>query len=468
MKQFLGESVLLTFMSLIISLILVILVIPYFSSFVSRDINAAMLINWKNIVSLSGVFLAVGLFSGSYPAYFLSSIKTVNVLKSTFKSSGRNFLSLRNILVVFQFCMSIVLILSAVIIQKQLMFIKYTDTGFNRENIIKISVFRDAESWRNNRVIKEELLRNPSIKGVSLCSRTPVSIGNVSNAGIETDNEGEMITIPKLNCSYVDYDYIDLFDIKILQGRNFSPAFPTDGEHAAIVNETLIKEVGLKNPIGKKISRGDIEDGRIIGVVKDFHFVSFKDKIEPVMFLFRPDDAYLFSVKISPVNLEQTLNFIELTFKKHSKNFIFEYDFLDDTFNNLYKAEQKLGTILVTFTIITVIIAALGLFGLISYVADRRTKEIGIRKVMGASVSRIITLMVKEFFILVLISSFIALPFAFFMMSKWLEDFVYRTSINAWVLLMSASIALIVALITVSYQSVKAARANPVDSLRNE
>ena len=467
--QFLSESVLLAVLSLTISLSVVCIFLPSFSAIVDANLDFNRLFNWENVFILFGVILSVGLLSGSYPAYFLSSFRLMNILKNTLKSTtSRNPFKLRNIFVVFQFSISIVLILSVIVVQKQLIYIKNNDIGFDRKNIAVVTVPRDNIKEGKYGVIKEELLQNPSIKSVSVSSVTPVAIGNEDYAVIETENAGKSLKIPHSCRAYVDYDYLDLFNIKILQGRNFSPFFMTDKDQGVIVNETFVKVAGLKNPIGKKLIRPDIKNGTIIGVVKDFHFVSFKEKIEPMFFTLATEGGPRISIKISSGNIKQTLNDIETVFLKHSNNFIFNLDFLDKTFNNLYRSEEKLGNILIAFTIITIIIACLGLFGLISFMAERRTKEIGIRKVVGASISNIMTLLVKEFLILVCISIVIALPFAIYVMTKWLEDYVYRINFSAGILLMSVLIALSITLFTVSFQTVKAATANPVDSLRYE
>ncbi len=468
--QTLSESILLTVLSLTSSLVIVGIFLPSFSAFVDRNIGIDLLLGWKDVFILLGMFFAVGLLSGSYPAYFLSSFRPINILKNTIKiRAGRNPFNLRNILVVFQCGISIVLILSSLVIQKQLMHIKNSDIGFKRENIAVVRV----PWWHNIReekcgVIKEELLQNSSIKCISVSSSTPLAIGNEDHVTIETENAGEMIDIPQSSRVYVDYDYMDLYNIKILQGRNFSPSFITDKEQSVIVNETLVKQAGLKNPIGKKLTRPDLENGRIIGVVKDFHFLSFKTKIEPVIFSSLSDRGQLFSIEILPGNMEKTLNSIQTAFQKHINNYLFNYYFLDDNFNDMNKAEEKLGKILISFAFIAIIIACLGLFGLASFVTERRTKEIGIRKVVGASISNIMTLLVKEFFMLVCVSIVIALPFAFYMMNKWLDNYVYKTSISVWILLLSTSIALSSTLFTVCFHAAKAATANPVDSLRYE
>lgn len=468
MKQFLGESLFLTFLAVIVTVFLVVLIIPHFGSFVNRAIDFELLTDWKNVLGLFGLFVGVGLLSGSYSAFLLSSFQPVNALKNTTKmDSFRNPMKLRNILVVFQFCVSVILIVSAIVIQKQLYYIKYRDVGYCRDNIVTVHLW-DETSRTKALIIKEDLLKNPSILGAAVSSRPPIRISNVGDAQVEGDKEGETLTIAQINCASIDYDYIDLYDIKILEGRNFSPTFGTDEEQGVIVNETTVKKLGLKELVGKRISRWDIKEGRIIGVVKDFHFATFRLKIEPMMFLLRPQNANLISLKISSNNIRETLEFVESTFRRHSNHFIFDYAFLDDAFNNIYQTEQKLGTILTLFSVIAIIIASLGLFGLVSFVAERKTREVGIRKVLGASVSAIIRLIVNEFLLLVLISNLIAAPIAYFLMNQWLQSFVYRIDLGFSIFLLSGMASLFITLITVSYQSFKAALANPVDSLRYE
>jgi len=467
-KQFLGESLFLTFLAVIVSLFLVVIIIPRFGSFVNREIGIELLKHWKNILGLLGLFAGVGLLSGSYSAFLLSSFQPVKALKNTDKMHDfRNPLKLRNILVVFQFCVSVILIVSAIVIQKQLYYIKYRDVGYHRDNIVNVRLW-DETSRTKTPIIKEDLLKNPIILGAAISNNPPIRISNVGDAQVEGDKEGETLTIAQINCAYIDYDYIDLYDIKILNGRNFSSSFSTDELNGVIVNETTVKKLGLKEPIGKRFSRWDIEEGRIIGVVKDFHFATFKLKIEPMMFLLRPQNASLLSVKISSNNIKESLEFIESTFRRHSHDFIFDYAFVDDSFNNIYQTEQKLGTILTLFSVIAIIIASLGLFGLISFVAERKTREVGIRKVLGASVSSIIKLIVNEFLLMVLISNLIAVPIAYYLMNQWLRSFAYRINLGFSIFFLSGMASLCIAVITVSYQSIKAATLKPVDSLRYE
>ncbi len=467
-RQFLGESFIVTFLALLITAVLVGMILPSFKSFVERDIELNLLSSWSSILSLSGIFIFVGIVSGLYPALLLSSYKPVSAFKNRLMSSSlKNPFKLRNLLILFQFSITAVLILFTLVIQKQLHYIKYKDTGYSRENIVVIRNW-DKNLNKKPQAVKNDLLKIPNITGVTVSSRTPFRISNVSSADIESENPGKMVKIEQISCNNIDYDFINLYDIKLIAGRNFSSEYSTDKETAVIINERAVKEAGLLNPIGKKFSRWNIKNGRIIGVVKDFHFMSFKLNIAPVMFLLRNEDSNKYSIKYSTANINKTLKDINTTFRKHSNNFVFDYSFIDDSFNNLYKAEQKFGTILVTFSIIAIIIASLGLIGLASYIAELSTKEISIRKTLGATVSSILILLSKDFFILVLVSNLIAWPVGYFLIKNWLQEFVYRTEINPGIFLLSGFLVLLFTIVMVSYQSIKAARANPVDSLKYE
>lgn len=464
-RQFLAESLSLSLVAIIVSIILVLITLPHFSAFVDRSIDLSMLSHWGNLLGLVGLFTSVGVLSGGYSALLLSSYQPVQALNSNQK--GRRPLRLRNVLVVFQFCISIVLIISTLTIQKQLHFIKYGDVGYTRDNIVTVRL-RDDVSRNKAELIKEDLLKNPLIPTAALSNRPPIKISNVSNAEIEGNNTGEMLAISQINSAYIDHDYIDMYDIQVLDGRNFSMEFQSDTEHGVIVNETTVKMMGIDQPIGKRFSRHDVKDGRIIGVIKDFHFATFRLKIEPMMFLLRPERANMISIKIPTENIQESLAFIEATFHEHNPGSLFDYSFINDAFGNIYRSEQKLGTILTVFSCVAIIIASMGLFGLISFVTERKTREVGIRKVLGASVVSIVTLIIDEFLILVLVSNVIAVPIAYYLMKQWLESFVYRTPLSPAVFVVAGISVLVIAVLTVLFQSLKAATLNPVKSLRYE
>jgi len=465
--QFMGESMTYALIAVFLSLVLVFFLLPVFSAFARIPVTFSSQFTLPGTLFLGCVYLLVGFVSGVYPAFLLASFRPADVMKNTvWQGRSKRSFNLRNVLVVFQFCISVALILSAWVIQKQLHYIKYTDVGYEREQIVELPIWEDGlrEQAEN---IKSELMRDPRILGASVHSRGPLNLGNVGPADIEGDN-GEMEQVGQIYCCYIDYDFLDLYGIEILEGRQFEPEFATDRENAVIVNQTTIDTMGLTRPIGKKFSRGDIQDGCIIGVARDFHFSSFRMEIEPMFFLLRPERAYLFSIKIAPGDVGNTLAYIRDTFHRFDSSFLFDYRFLDESFDAMYQAELRLGTILVFFSFIAVILTLLGLIGLIFFVLEKKTKEIGIRKVLGASVFSIVRLLNRELVLLVCIANMIALPIAYVIVRKWLEAFVYRIDLTLWPFVFSGSIVLLTVAVTVSLQSIRSARANPADSLRYE
>ena len=316
---------------------------------------------------------------------------------------------------------------------------------------------------------KEELVRHNNIISASISDRAPVRASENNSILVESENNGEMVRLPQVSHFYVDFDFIDTYRMRILEGRSLSKEISTDRINAAVVNETLVKALDLKDPVGKRISASNIQDGMIVGVVEDFHFASFTHKIGPAVFVYRPQWAVReLSVKLANGDIKSTLEFIQSTFLKHINDFVFNYSFLDDRINDLYNTESRMGSIFLLFSVIAILIASFGLLGLVSSIAAQKTKEIGIRKVLGASLSKIIGLMVKEFAMLIFVSCLAALPVSYFIMNKWLQNFAYRTSVSPWIMVSSAMTAFTVAALSVIYQVIKAARANPVDSLKYE
>lgn len=467
MKQFLSESFLLTFFSIIMSLVFVYIFFPYFKEIAGNGIQLSILSNLNTIIGILGLFIVVGLISGSYPAFMLSSMKPVNVLKSSFqlKLTGR-LLKFRNILVVFQFCITIVLVVAAIVIQTQLNFIKNSDIGYKRDNVVAIKM-RDKESRKNCQLIKTELLKNANIKSVSLASTAPITLNNIGPTRIETET-GEMKKVDGMMSHYfIDWDYLDLFNIKIIKGSGFSKEYQGNIAYKVIINETASRIAGLKNPTGKKLEKAG-EEMQIIGVVKDFNFSSMKSKIDPLMLTLAPERFSTFFVKIPDKNKDITLAEMNSIFKKFSGSFVFDYSFMDDLYNKLYKKEIDLGNIVLSFSIITIAIASIGLFGLVSFIVGRKTKEIGVRKILGASVIQIAWLIIKEFFVLMVIALVISIPVAYYFANRWLQDFAYRIDLSWWMFFASGVITLVIALWTVIFQVIKAAVANPVDSLKYE
>jgi len=465
--QFLGESMTYSLIAFLFALVLVFLLLPLFGAFARIPVTFADQITLPNVVFLASVYLLVGFSSGVYPAFLLASFRPADAVKNTvWQGRSRQPLRMRNVLVVFQFCISVALILAAWVIQKQLHFIKYTDVGYDRDYVVVLRIWEDKLREQHEN-IKLDLLKNPAILGAAVHNQGPLNLGNVGPAEVE-GNDGEMGRLGQVYCCYVDYDFIDLFGIQIVEGRQFTPHFSTDREKAVIVNQTAVDTLGLTHPIGKKFSRWEIEDGRIVGVVRDFHFSSFRMEIEPMFFLLRPERANRFSIKIAPRDVRKTLTFIREIFRAYDPSFFFDYHFLDDSFNTMYQAELRLGTILIFFSFIAIVLTLLGLIGLIFFILEKKTKEIGIRKVLGASVFNIVRMLNHELMLLVCVANTIALPLVYVMVRRWLEAFEYRIALTIWPFVLSGSIVLLIVGITVSLQSMRSARANPADSLRYE
>ncbi|MCP4727468.1 MAG: FtsX-like permease family protein [bacterium] len=469
MKQFLGESIMLTLFALSVSLIIVYMIHPLFQNFIGQNIPLDLLLN---PVSLAGLFLlifTVGFISGCYPSFLLSSFRPVNVLKPGAKTINvNNRFKLRNILVVFQFFVSVVLIVATLVINKQLSFIMNKDIGYQRENIITVRLW-DSQNAEKFEIIKEELVRNSNIINVTVSDRAPLRASENNTVRVEDETSGEMVSLAQVSHFYVDHDFIDVYNMNVTDGRNFLKEFSTDEYQGVIVNRTLVNTLGLKNPIGKRFYSPNRNDARIIGVVEDFHFASFTYKIGAIVMMQRPQwGSRVMSLKVSDNDLAGTLDYIQSNFQGHIPDFVFSYEFLDDRFNSIYNTESRMGNLFTVFSMIALVIASVGLLGLISSIAAQKTKEIGIRKILGASVTKITGLVISEFVVLVIISSLIALPVSYFAMSNWLSDFAYRTDITIWTMLLSSLIAFIIAAISVIFQVVKAARANPVESMRYE
>ncbi|NIM12552.1 MAG: FtsX-like permease family protein [Candidatus Aminicenantes bacterium] len=462
-KQFLGESLILTFIAFLCSILVVEFFLPAFGSFVERDLSLNLPGNLPFVLGILALMVLVGLLAGSYPALLLSSFKPVSILGGKY-SSGRRGTPLRNILVVTQFTISIVLIICTVVIKNQLGFIKNRDLGYDRDQIVVIPM-KDSEARKKAGTIKTELLRNPDILYVSTSSTLPDS----TNAILRVDWPGKPEDVERfMFAGFVDYDFVDLFGIKIVAGRNFSRDFPSDKNGAFLLNESAVKYLGWKSPLGKEFGRGE-RKGKIVGIMKDFHLVPLHQKIKPLLYYLElKSPIFYLSAKIKTARIPGTLAFLEEKMKTFSPRYPFEYHFFDDIFARAYKMEQKLGSAFSVFAFIAVLIGCLGLLGLASFTAEQKTKEIGIRKVLGSTVSGIVLLFSRQFLKWVVVANIIAWPVAFYAMNKWLQNFAYRTTLGIEIFILSGLIALFIAMVTVSYQSIKAATANPVDALRYE
>jgi putative ABC transport system permease protein len=467
--QFLSESVLITWMAILLALGLLFFAIPWLNKMTDQHMAISMLLKWQVLIPVFLTPFFIGIVSGIYPALFMSSFQPVKTLKGLFKVGGGN-ISFRKVLVVTQFSISIILIITTAIVFQQLHFMQQKSLGFNREQIVVINypdgISKLYESFRN------ELLANPNIKDITRSSRVP-SGRLLDNMGASTlSGDSLKPTTTDIKFVAVDYDFIPAYGIQMAAGRNFSRDFGTDTA-SFIVNETTVQSLGWPSSnaaVGKDFAYGGTR-GHIIGVVKDFHFESMHQAIAPMILIMLPPGQTYFnnlSVKIAGNNIAAALAHLEDTWKKFLPEVPYHAVFLDERFDALYKSEQRQGSIFTVFAGIAILIACLGLFGLSAFTISQRVKEIGVRKVLGATTSSIVTLLSKDFLKLVAVAAVIAFPVAWFAMHNWLQDFAYRIDMPWWIFLLAAIVAAGVALLTISFQAIKAAVSNPVKSLRSE
>jgi putative ABC transport system permease protein len=430
-----------------------------------RELSFNPLENPQILYILFSIVVLVGFLAGSYPALCISSFKPIATLRGVVRRGSRN-ISMRNLLVMLQFSFTIALIFGTIVIKDQLHFIKNKDMGYEKEQILVLHI--GDIGTRNNfhkriDTIKEALRKHPHILAVAGSKRLP------NNINFDPINILPVRDSTEKSPTYAvwgDENFVDLYGIKIKEGRNFSKKFSSDRGGAILINETAAKVSKWKSPIGKEITYWGNRKGKIVGVMKDFHFHSLHRPIEALCIYYEPLYFDYLSIKIKPDNLSETINHISKTVKQFSPNHPFEYQFFDEVFERAYITEQRTGTLFNGFALLSIFLACLGLFGYVSFTAVQRTKEVGIRKVLGASVTHITLLFLKQFLIWVLIANFIAWPLAYYVMEKWLHNFVYRATIGLNTFLISSLLALFIAVGTIGYQSIKAAKANPVDSLR--
>jgi putative ABC transport system permease protein len=465
--QFLGETVLLSLFALVIALIFAELLLPTINNFSHRQLSLPLFSRPVLLLTIIGGTIIVGIISGLYPAAYLSSFQPIKVLKGSIQT-GSNKGLLRNILVVGQFASAIFLMIATIFVVKQLGFMRSKDPGFSRDQVLNVSL--DGVTARKFDVLKQDLLANSLITGVT--GAQDVLGSHLDQSGVEFKGDGPLRNLSSTRL-IVDPDYLKLYNIPVVTGRNFSSESSVNGKEY-IINQALAKELLKDNPkasveslIGKHF--GFDSAGVIVGIAKDFNFNSLHYKIE-TMFMFNQKDWGFnnLSVKINGDKAKQALAFIKTVWDKNCTGHPFEYQFLDDHFEEVYQADAQVSKIVGVLAALAIVISCLGLFGLASYSAEKRIKEVGIRKVMGASMQSVVTLLSKQFLKLVIIANIIAWPIAWLAVHSWLQDYAYRIEISWWVFLAAGLAAVMIALITVSYQAIKAAVANPVKSLRTE
>ncbi len=467
--QFLVEALLISFLALLLAILLAEVALPFFNDLAGKQLTVQYLHPWYSLPLLLGAAVVIGLLAGSYPAFFLSAFRPAAVLKGKL-AGGINRSWLRSGLVVLQFGISIVLITGTVVIYQQLNHIRSKKLGYDKEHVLVVHntyyLGDQAEAFKN------EALREPGITAATLTGFLPAGAFTHNNSAIFPGKNVDSDRTTTVPWFHVDYDYIPAMGMQMVAGRNFSRDFATDSS-ALIINEAAARYFfDEANPLGQELSRfgdtpGDFDTHTVVGVVQDFHYSTMRDKIMPMVIVLGGNISAL-SMRVQPDQVPSVLATLEAQWKQFVPDLPFEYSFLDERFNDVYQSEEKLGTIFTIFCSLALFIACLGLFGLASFTAEQRMKEIGIRKVLGASVSSLVLMFSKNFTKLVLIALLLALPLAYFIMDRWLADFAYRVTLGASTFLIGGGIALLIAWLTVGFQSVRAAVANPVDSLRSE
>lgn len=470
--QFLTESLLLSVFGLLIAIVLVYILLPDFNQLSGKTIGLGIFSDPVFLVVIIGTSLLIGFLSGSYPAFYLSSFRPVTAIKGTTSGKGKAGGTLRKALVVLQFAIAIAMIIATVVVTNQLNFLKNKDMGFQKENMVVLEL-QDTAFRARAETYKKELLKNANIRAVTNSTGIPGNNGWIQVVRMEKDtamiDETMIITV-------TDYDFIDTYGIEIVTGRDFDEEMGTDPEEAVIVNQTTVDRYGWgDNPIGKKIHWGFDLDGsggrmmKVIGVVEDFHFNSLHNKVEPIMMFLADFNKRFLTLRVNPENMASTLQYIEDKWNEGGASQPFDYRMLEDTWGEMYDAEQKIGLIFTIATLLTIFIALLGLLGLSSFVAEQKTKEIGIRKVVGASLGSILFRLYREFVALILIAFIIAIPIAVWQLNDWLQaNFVYHITISVASVLLAGLIAMFISLLTISFHTIKAGTGNPVDAIKYE
>jgi len=472
-RQFLSESLVLAFVALLVAILIVAILLPDFNSLADKTLSFNLSDNPLIFVEIILITIFVGFISGSYPAFYLSSFLPVKVLKGSVGNSGKGGSGLlRRILVVFQFFIAIFMIIGTFVVSGQINFLKNKDLGFQKEDQV-VMVLQDSTFRSKVQSFKKELLQNPNILAASNSTGVPGRIGWIQVMKVEQDNKMEDIAVI---LAQVDYDFLNSMQFELIEGRDFNEKMGTDALEAVIVNEAAVKAFGWNlESLGKKIHYGFELDGsggrmlKVIGVVKDYHFQSLHNTIEPIILFISEQPRYFISCRINHENRRETLDYIEQKWNEFDAKRPFDYELLETSLDEMYTSEEKIGYIIQITSILTIFIALLGLLGLSSFIAEQKTKEVGVKKVLGASTGSILLSLYKEFALLILIAFLIAIPIAWWQLDLWLEsNFVFHQSLQ-WTLFLLAGIsAFVIGMATISYYIMKAASRNPVDSIKYE
>ncbi len=468
---FLFESVLLSFISLLLALILVHLTLPLVNQFTRLNLSFNLFASWINLPVLIVLTVIIGIIAGSYPSFVLSSFKPVAVLSGLYKGSRKSLL--RSVLVVFQFCISVIIILGTIIIYRQIHYMLNKDLGFNKEQLMVIRRAEALGNYQKIKVFQEEIRKFPGV--INTTNSTAIPGHPNSNNGFMIDGRSASDQTVLMNVNWVDEYFLDTYGMKMNEGRFLSEEYPSDSI-SVIINESAVSQFGFENPLSERfIQPGETPEERvrlnIIGVVKNFHYQSLHEDIYPHIFMKKPESwnwgGYV-TIRLASDNIKATIKNIEQTWKDFAPSDPVQYFFMDEDFNNMYREEIRTSNISLGFAILSIFIACLGLFGLTSYASEQRTKEIGIRKVLGSAASGIIILLTREIFILVSVATLLAWPVTYFIMKNWLQNFHYRINLSIWEFLLSFILAVIIAMMTVMYRAYMAARSNPSVALKYE
>lgn len=472
-QQFLGESLILVVISFVLAIFIVELSVPYFGEMLGKNLTSHYLDHWSTPTILISLIIGVSLLSGLYPAFFLSSFRPTSVLKGLNLKLDFGNLMIRKGLVVFQFFISCALIVATLIMYNQIQYMQNKDLGFEKDQIITV-LLRDTENQISYKPIKDKWLQHPNVLNVAASSGVPTTEG-IHDFQVKPKETAAYDSLEHLILT-VDEDFSETYNLQFVVGRDFSKDHPTDASGAFILNESAVKLLGWENPIGKELNmtyyfRGEVEKtGRVIGVVKDFNYNSLHQAVDPLLLHMAPNTYYndYLSLKIHPENVSETLAFLEKEWIAFNPDRPFEYQFLDETFAKLYESESRLNQLFMFFSLLAVIIACLGLFALASFTCERRTKEIGVRKILGASTSNIVLMLSNQFTRLVLLAFLLSIPLSWFALQRWLENFAYQTKVGWGIFLLAGGLAIAIAFLTISYHTLKVALANPVKALRYE